>query len=122
MTNVYIICLLIIPVLIIGIGIAWYKYPPREIDQYSGYRTKRAMKSEEAWVFAQKYWGKLSMLLDIPLFLTVIVFYMINKSVAQSSDMIFLMFLGIQLLLVILPVPFVEYALKNKFDSQGRPK
>lgn len=32
-----------------------FKKPPKKINQLYGYRTKNSMKSQEAWVFSQKY-------------------------------------------------------------------
>lgn len=35
------------------------KYPPKNINYFYGYRTKRSMKSQEAWKFAQSYSAKI---------------------------------------------------------------
>jgi len=117
MTNVYLICLLLTPVLTSGLGLAWYKNPPKEIDHYAGYRTKRAMKNTETWIYAQKYAGKLWTITGIPtLILTIFLLYCKEKF-ANNIENIFLAFLGIQLLIASIPIPFVEHALKKKFNN-----
>lgn len=50
------------------IGYFMYSYPPAEINGLMGYRTKRSMKSQERWDFAQKYsslrmaWGGVALI------------------------------------------------------------
>ena len=43
------------PVSIAVVGMVLQKHPVRDINSWSGYRTARSMKSQEAWDFAQKY-------------------------------------------------------------------
>jgi hypothetical protein len=40
------------------VGIVFWTYPPKKINEFYGYRTTRSRKSQEAWDFAQK-WGNL---------------------------------------------------------------
>jgi len=54
-----------IPSLITGIifsllGWAFYQSPSSEINNLVGYRTRRSMKSQEHWDFAQRLSGKLT--------------------------------------------------------------
>jgi uncharacterized membrane protein len=40
-------------------GAFMYKIPPGKINYIMGYRTRRSMKDQTSWDFAQKYSGKL---------------------------------------------------------------
>ena len=53
-------------------GVLFYKFPPKKINGFYGYRTTRAMKNQESWDFAQFYSSKQMML--IGLLLTLIGF------------------------------------------------
>ena len=52
------VCNLPIPAVMIGIGRQYEAKPPRKINGLSGYRTKRSMKNQDTWDFAQAYMGK----------------------------------------------------------------
>lgn len=53
------IVILIVPVVLIICGSLMLFRPPKQINRYSGYRTKNSMRDRESWDFAQKYCGKL---------------------------------------------------------------
>lgn len=63
--------LFFMPLLVGGIflitGIIMYKFPPKEINDLYGYRTKLSMKNKEQWDFAQIYSSKLMLLCGITL-------------------------------------------------------
>lgn len=52
-TRIGIISLLVGIVLII-LSLVMYKFPPKKINIFYGYRTAASMKSQQAWDFAQK--------------------------------------------------------------------
>ena len=37
----------------------YFKYPPKKINYFYGYRTRRSMQNNETWSFANKYAAKL---------------------------------------------------------------
>ena len=37
------------------IALVLYKFPPKKINRFYGYRTAKAMRSQERWDFAQQY-------------------------------------------------------------------
>lgn len=39
-------------------GFIFFKFPPKKINSFYGYRTPRSMKSQERWDFAQDYAAK----------------------------------------------------------------
>lgn len=49
----------IIPLISVFVGFLMYKYPPKKINYFIGYRTFRLMKNEKVWKFANQYCGKL---------------------------------------------------------------
>lgn len=49
---------LIMPLLMIVFGAVFLHRPPGKINGFYGYRTARSMGSQEAWDFAQVYFGK----------------------------------------------------------------
>ena len=46
---------LIIGPLMLVLALLFRKFPPKKINDLYGYRTARSMKSEEAWVYANRY-------------------------------------------------------------------
>ena len=46
------------PVLMMIFGVVFMKYPPEDINNIYGYRTRRSMKDPRMWGFAQRYWGR----------------------------------------------------------------
>ena len=65
---------MIIPITIFTIGVLYLKRPAKEINWMYGYRTQKAMKSQESWDFAQKYFGKVCFRLGIGLIVFVLLF------------------------------------------------
>lgn len=65
---------MIIPIAIFVTGLLYLKRPAKEINWMYGYRTQSAMKSQESWDFAQKYFGKLCFRLGVGLIIFVLLF------------------------------------------------
>lgn len=63
--------LLLIPTLtgfiFIIAGFIQYKFPPKSINAFYGYRTNRSMRNKKSWNFAQLYSSKLMMKLGLML-------------------------------------------------------
>lgn len=119
----YWLCLLGMPVMISVIGFFMFKRPPEKINPFYGYRTIRSMKSTEAWIFAQKYSGKLWLIMGLPmLILSAAVFLYCKANFPDQLAMIFLIILTLQVVAIAAPIPIVEHALKENFDDQGKPK
>lgn len=88
------------------------KFPPKKINSLYGYRTKSAMKSQEAWDFAQLYSAKLMLrfgsgLTLISLLLSKVRFSRLEYEVVAST---FIISLVVVLMLII-----VERELKKRF-------
>ena len=63
---VYLLSYLILPVLLIVVGLVMWRFPPGYGGSV-GYRTKRSRSSRQAWDFAQVYWGRLILVMSIPM-------------------------------------------------------
>lgn len=89
-------------------GFILYKFPPKNINELYGYRTKSSMRNIERWKFAQTYSARLMMYLGAAYLLIAIpaAFININESVSLG--------IGLVLLLLLCAILFikVEKALK----------
>lgn len=57
---IFMVCMnLLIPLAMLGFGVVFLRWPPKEINGVYGYRTARSMASQEAWDFAHAYCGRL---------------------------------------------------------------
>jgi len=104
----------IIPLLMLFIGMLLLKMPPKKINFFIGYRTKKSMKNEKNWNFANQYCGKLCiklglliLLISILIFLLTYFKLLILTEISISIIMIF------QLIILILPIFITEKKLKQ---------
>jgi uncharacterized membrane protein len=107
---------LIIPLVMIAIGKLFELKPPKKINHFYGYKTKRSMKNMETWNFAHKYIGKLMFKLGIVLiiFSTIVMFLVFNLS---DKEIIYygILINLLQVLMLIFPIFMTEKALIEKF-------
>ncbi len=117
------ISVLIIPIIICVIGFWFSKKPPKNINYLLGYRTKRSMKNEQTWEFAQKYTGKVFKYTGIIMLVLSFVpmLFLIGKSenVISGCGMVITLLQVIMLFVSIIPV---ECALKKNFNQDGTKK
>ncbi|MCD8357287.1 MAG: SdpI family protein [Clostridia bacterium] len=114
------ICDLLIPLLMVGFGWYFRRYPPENINYWFGYRTTMSTKNQDTWQFAQRYYGNLSWKLGWPtLIISAIVplFYMGRSTefVGVCGGILCLL----QLVLVLYPIIPIEIALRKTFDKNG---
>lgn len=103
----------IVPAVMIICGIWLMKFPPRKINRFNGYRTRLSMKSQENWDFAQKYSGKIYLIMGLSeLAITVLAVLLIPGAGTNASYMVAAM--CVQSLLLIPIVPLVERKLKKR--------
>ena len=114
MEYVMVLVSFLIPALMLLFGPAMWKCPSGEVDKWYGYRTKRSLKSPEAYVFAQvkigKIWTAAGGILAA-LTLAVILILGANRFAEAAA----LPALGIQLGVMLLSLLPVERALKKKY-------
>ena len=120
---IMLLAMLITPLTMVGFGLAFLKDPPKSINSFYGYRTKRSIKTQDTWNFAHHFCGKLWLicgLVSIP-FSLVPVWLVVDKS-KEVVSMTGLIVLGIQVVVLLATLIPVERALKNHFDEFGRPR
>lgn len=119
---IMLLVMLIIPLIMVGFGMLFMKNPPKSINSFYGYRTRRSMKNQDTWDFAHYYCGKLWLvcgLVSLPISLVPILL-VLGKS-QQVISVAGLIVLGIQTILLIATIFLTERALMNNFDEYGRP-
>jgi uncharacterized membrane protein len=97
-------------------GLVLLKLPPKKINWLYGYRTPRAMKSQERWDFAQRYAAKEMIKLGSFLLLTASA-GLIYKPEANISNIVGL---GLVIMVIVTLIVRVENAIKNRFDKLKR--
>ena len=119
---IMLLVILLMPLMMVGFGLLLMKNPPKKINSYYGYRTRRSVRSQDTWDFAHYYFGKLWLvcgLVSIPISLVPICL-VLGKS-EQVISVAGLIVLGIQTLLLLVTILLTERALKKNFDEFGRP-
>ena len=114
--------ILIMPLMMVGFGLLLMKNPPKKINSYYGYRTRRSVRSQETWDFAHYFFGKLWLvcgLVSLPISLVPLCL-VLGKS-EQVISVAGLIVLGIQTLLLLVTILLTERALKKNFDEFGKP-
>ena len=117
------IVVLLIPFTMLFFGWLLFRRTPKEINYVYGYRTKRSMRNEETWKFANQYFGKVWYrcgLISVPLSVIAIalVFGKGTETVGTVGGTITM----IQMIPLVGAIIPTEIALKNNFDENGRRK
>lgn len=104
----------LIPVLIMIVGFIMYKNPPKKINWFVGYRTKNSMNNENAWIEANKYCGKLWMIVGLILFIISIIILILDiYKIINFSEIILTVITLVQVVIMILPIFVVEKRIKD---------
>ena len=114
---------LLVPGMLLLFGWMFRSHAPKTINYAFGYRTKRSMKNEETWRFAQAEFGRHSLrwgLAELPVTLLVMaaIFGRDEGTVGTISSALCFV-LCVPLLIMIWQV---ERALKKHFDENGKRK
>ena len=114
------ICSLLIPIaLILFVYLIWKK-TPKEINSIYGYRTKRSTRNIDTWNYANKLCGKIMFIMGIIITIpTIIVEVLYYGKELEAVSIVVNIIVGIQLILMLSMIPFVEYSLNKKFDKDG---
>lgn len=111
---------LLLPITILVIGILIYKFPPKNINGFYGYRTSRSMKNIDTWMFANKHCGKVWFILGCSLIIPTIISHIPFYN--SSSDTIFnmcIIVMIIQTMILCFSIIPTEVMLRKKFDKEG---
>ena len=114
--------LLLIPAVMMLLGTIFLKRPPRKINDWFGYRTRRAMSSQEAWAFAHRTCGRIWLRWGAVLAVaTVLVVLLLGRGeeslLSGLGGTAVLLQCGV---MIVSTVP-VDQALKQNFDQDGHP-
>ena len=115
MLYTYYIC----PLIFLVVGVVFWMYPPKKINEFYGYRTTRSRKSQEAWDFAQRYSAKLMTILGLAALIVAAAAHLFRNSLCVNSDHLMLYDNGITAVLVVMLVlPIIvltELELRKRF-------
>ena len=100
---------------IIILGIIYKYYPPKKINQFYGYRTRRSMKNQIIWDYANKIGAKMIIYLGVITFLFGLIPLFISWKHAHFIPLFVLLF-GI-----LIGMLYCEKLLDKKFDKDGNP-
>ena len=105
---------LLIGPLMLLISYIFTKYPPKKINDLYGYRTKRSMRNQDCWDFANRYSIRFMWKTSL---LTCIVQAIGVKSLDEGVALLTTIIVLVTTLIYI--VYLTEKALKNTFDKEG---
>ena len=117
------VCDLLVPLIMIGLGWSFMKKPPKNINSLYGYRTSMSMKNQNTWEFAHRICGRVwcvagcVMLPLAALAWTRTRSYSVGEAGVLNAGITVLE--AVALILTIVPV---EWALGRAFDKQGNRK
>lgn len=111
-------CNSLLPGIMLILGRAFRKHPPKQINSFYGYRTRRSMQSQAAWDFAQATMGKLwqrwgGVLLALSVAVQLPFLKAGESTLSKVNGLVCIVQVAV-LLLSILPV---ERALKRRFPD-----
>lgn len=96
---VFLILINLVGLIYIALGLILKKYPPKNINHFYGYRTKKSMQSNKRWDFAQKYSAKKSIKTGLVLCLLSVLSFFVDGNtdyiLFYSLLPIFFMILGL---------------------------
>lgn len=112
------------PVTVLVLSALVWKNPPRQSENI-GYRTRRSQSSEQAWLFAQIAYGKLSTIVfAVFTALTAIVgvIGILRNFNEKTGFAVFIVQNAVLVTLLFVIIAIVEQKLKAAFDENGEPK
>lgn len=103
-----------IPVLMMIAGCLMNKYPPKKVNWFVGYRTRKSMKDEKVWKIANQYCGKLWIKIGlIMLIISVLLFALICFKTIMLSETILVIIVLCQIIPLLLSGAMVENKIKK---------
>jgi len=93
-----------------------------EINKLFGYRTPMSTRNKDTWAFAHFYCGRLWWRIGLgmlPLSIVAMVILLLFRENDNVVEILGAVVIGVQTLLLILPIIPTEIALRKVFDRQG---
>jgi uncharacterized membrane protein len=114
---------LFIPLLMLFVAIIFLKKTPNSINPVYGYRSRRSMKSIEAWKFAHYLCAKIWLFASLILLpLTILAMLLVLNKDQDTIGLVGQIILYLQIAVIVLSIIPVEIALKRNFDENGNKK
>ena len=122
--NIMLLVMPMLPLMMVGFGWLFMKNPPKSMNPFFGYNTRRSMKNQDTWDFAQRYFGKLWFvfgLVSLPIsFVPLLLVVGKSERVVSITGLVVLVVQAV--IMVFATIIPTERALKNHFDESGRPR
>lgn len=104
----------ILPVIITITGYLMNKYPPKKVNWFVGYRTRKSMKDENVWKMANEYCGSLwikigTIMLAIASLICILSYF----KIIICSETFIIIFIFCEIVPLLLSGVMVENKLKN---------
>ena len=113
-------CNLIIPLIMISGGWFMWKHTAERGDGAYGYRSKRSMQSEETWLYANRFCGKLwfrvGLLLVFPAVFSLYPYWGNPQMRAEIISYIMVFMELLQVILLVTTLMMTENRLRRKFE------
>lgn len=111
------------PLILLGLGVWYYFWPPKEANHSVGFRTYWSMGSVKAWLFSQKLAGMSFMVLGGVLFvLSLLISLTFNGEKAMGMINTALVLVVIQLLLILGLCIVLNLLIYRAFDKDGKAR
>ena len=109
-----------IPLLILGLGLAYFLKPPAEANHTFGYRTYFGMGSVEAWQFSQRIGGLVYIILGGVMTIgALIAFFVLHKGSIPTILTGCAVCVVIELILIVLTILTLNIIISIRYDRDG---
>ena len=107
------------PAVLLIAGILLLTVSPKSRGAFFGYRTRRSVRSDATWSFANKLCGKLMLAAGAIQLVFLLAAYFLFPAL---GDAIGWLMVGSSIVLILAVILWVEFRLTNDFYAHGEPK
>ena len=107
---------LLLPAAVTAIGLLFTFRPPRRINAFYGYRTRRSMASQPAWDMAHRLYGRITLRAGPPLIAFAVLAKLLMPLPPETLSLALLPF---SLAALVAPIPAVEKRLRATGEEDG---
>ena len=111
---------LLIPLVMVIFGAIFTRRPPKNINGFYGYRTRRSMESPEAWRYAHQVFGQTWTRWGTILLLATLTLFLILRSQPENAVGAGLVICLVQLVVMFLAMLPTERALQERQAGGGK--
>ena len=112
---------MLLPLTMVLLGKRFMYTPPKNINDFFGYRTTRSMRNRETWAFAHcccgRFWWRAGWIVMAG---TVFIMGFLFGREIETVSNVGLILVFVQVIPMIIAFPVTERALKREFDQFGR--